>query len=105
MGSIQALAIECCPKLLECLAPPEFPVRVLVVAVPAHCRDAGPHQDAELLDEMVICPGVKLGDLFGAWPPRCGPGESTDLERGKVRSADGRACSPTGSGSVPCSAP
>lgn len=65
VDSIHSVAIECCSKLVERLDSPVVPARELVVSVPAHRRDARPHEDAELVNEVLVGPRIALCNFFG----------------------------------------
>ena len=58
-------AIECCSELVEPLGPPVVPIGELVLWVPAHRREPNPHEDAELVNQVLVSSRIVRRNLFG----------------------------------------
>jgi hypothetical protein len=54
---VQSVSIECCSNLVEPLHSPVVPIGQLVVVAPAPRGEQRPHEDAALVNQVLISPG------------------------------------------------
>ncbi len=64
-GPHPSTAIECCSELVEPLDSPVVPVGELVPWVPAHRREPSPHEDAELVNQVLVSSRIVRCNFFG----------------------------------------
>ena len=64
-GTHPSTAIECCSELVEPLDSPVVSVGELVRWAPAHRREPSPHEDAELLNQVLVRSRIVRCNFFG----------------------------------------